>query len=69
MYPNLPNLIEAPQQVIAKCTSVSDFHNAIEYFKANFDAVQPMIKHFLADHTKAKRSHYMERLIESLNNA
>lgn len=67
VYPNLPNLIEAPKQVIAKCVSVSDFLDAIAYFKVNFDAVQPMIERFLTDHTKVKRSRYIERLIDSFN--
>jgi hypothetical protein len=68
VYPNLPNLIEAPRQVIAKCTSISEFLDAITYFKVNFDQVQPMIEYFLSDHTKAKRSQYMEQLFESLSN-
>ena len=67
IYPSLPNLILAPDQVIRKCTSTSDFLNAISYFKVNFDLVQPMIELFLIDHTKVKRIQFIERIIESID--
>jgi branched-subunit amino acid transport protein AzlD len=67
IYPNLPNLILAPDQVIRRCISTSDFLNAISYFKVNFDSVQPMIERFLIDHTKDKRKHFIERIIESFD--
>lgn len=67
VYPNLPNLILASDQVIRRCTSTSDFLDAISYFEVNFNKVQPVIEHFLLNHTKINRIQIFENIIKDLN--
>ena len=66
VYPYLPNLIKAPIEVLRTCSTVDDYANAINYFRNNFDLIQPKIKYFLQDHTKVKRKEYLDNLINNL---
>ena len=66
VYPNMPNLIHAPSTVIARCSNIEEFPEAINFFKTNFDNVQDNIKSFLEDHTIEKRSIFINDLLNRL---
>ncbi len=66
VYPNLPNLIHAPSTVVTKCLKPEDFVNAVSFFMENFDKVQDDIELFMKEHTFAKRSIFIENLLNRL---
>ncbi|SKB93323.1 glycosyltransferase family protein [Daejeonella lutea] len=66
VYPNMPNLIEAPDTVIRKCSLPESFPDAIDYFKTNFDLVQEDIRSFLLRHTEGQRFSFINSLITRL---
>jgi hypothetical protein len=67
VYPDMPNLINAPSTVIAKCSKIEEFPDAINFFKTNFDNVQDDIKLFLEEHTVEKRFAFINDLLNRLN--
>jgi hypothetical protein len=66
VYPEMPNLINAPYTVVRKCSKPEDFVSAVRFFMENFDKVQGDIKLFMKDHTVAKRSTFIENLLNRL---
>jgi len=55
LYTALPYLIPSPDNVIYKCHGAEKFLAAYEDARRNFDAVQPVIEHFLQSHTSEMR--------------
>ena len=67
VYPNMPNLIEAPDTVIRKCKNENEFFSAFDFFSKNFDTVQPEIESFLLKHTYQQRVWELKDLIQRVN--
>ncbi|QFR48896.1 hypothetical protein FJR48_03830 [Sulfurimonas lithotrophica] len=63
VYVNLPELIEAPVQVITKCDSKEDYLNAVKYFQNNWNEAQPYIKDFLEGHYEEDRYEKLKSFI------
>jgi len=55
----LKYLIDAPQNVIRKCSSLEKYMEAINFFKNNFFSVQAEIKNFLVGHYEANRYQFL----------
>lgn len=55
VYANLPNLIEAPSNVIMRCDNNEDYLDAINYFKKNWKNTQIDIQSFLEFHYEESR--------------
>jgi hypothetical protein len=62
----LPDLIEAPDKVITKCSNSEEFLNAIEYFENNFYLCQKEIEIFLENHYEETRYDYIFNKIKEL---
>jgi len=56
---DLKYLINAPQNVIRKCSSLEEYMEVIIFFKNNFFTVQAEIKNFLKDHYEANRYQFL----------
>lgn len=62
----LPDLIEAPNNVITKCNNSKDFIDAIEYFQKYFYLSQKDIEIFLNNHYENTRYDYIFNKIKEL---
>ena len=67
IYPKLPNLINAPDNVIKQCDSVSDFVNSFKFFSENFYLIQHDIKLFLKGNYKIDRKDQLKKFLNYLN--
>jgi hypothetical protein len=66
IYPNMPNLIEAPGSVLKKYNNIEELSVAISFFSKNFYGVQKDIEFFLQDHTIQKRKQLIAKIIETI---
>lgn len=66
VYPDMPNLIQAPDTVIKRCKTGDDFAAAITFFAGHFDSIQPAIEMFMKDHTVDKRASFLQDLVAGL---
>ena len=56
---DLKYLIDAPQNIIRKCSSLEEYMEAINFLKNNFSLVQADIKNFLKGHYEANRYQFL----------
>lgn len=59
IYSNLPELMEAPQNVIRKCYDNKNYLESIKYFTHNFNICQSDISFFLKDHYSEDRYKFL----------
>ena len=62
---DLKYLIDAPQNVIRKCSSLEEYMEAINFFKNNFFSVQASIKNFLKGHYEANRYQFLIKICKT----
>jgi hypothetical protein len=67
VYPEMPNLIHAPDTVITRCSNPGEYLEAISFFETNFDKVQNDIQSFLKEHTENRRFTFINDLLNRLN--
>lgn len=66
VYPEMPNLIKAPKNVIRKCKNYKEYIDAFKYFSKNFDLIQPEINNFLKGNNYSDRKKQIEFLFNNL---
>jgi hypothetical protein len=66
VFPDMPDLIKAPDTVIRKCKDPKEFIEALSFFRHNFDKVQTDIENFMVEHTVEKRKDQVLHLLTEL---
>jgi hypothetical protein len=67
LYRDLPGLLEAPAEVIRRCHDGAAYVREHRQAAQQFDAAQPAIQEFLANHTPSARYRQLSELISDPN--